>query len=123
MDNEDIPVFGDGRILRDFLYVEDLVECLLMTAATEEAHGKVFNVGTGVPVCFIDLAKMIAEIAGSGKAVYTEFTQERKEVEPGDYYADITRIQQVVGWAPKVPLDEGIRKTIYFYRKHKKEYW
>jgi UDP-glucose 4-epimerase len=123
MDNEDIPVFGDGRILRDFLYVEDLVECMLMTAATEEAYGKVFNVGTGVPVSFIDLAKMIAKIAGAGKAVYTEFTQERKEVEPGDYYTDITRIQQVVGWTPKVPLDEGIRKTIDFYRKHKMEYW
>jgi UDP-glucose 4-epimerase len=66
---------------------------------------------------------MIAVIAGAGKAVYTEFTQERREVEPGDYYADITRIQQVVGWAPKVPLDEGIRKTIDFYRKHKMEYW
>jgi UDP-glucose 4-epimerase len=123
MDNEEIPVFGDGRILRDFLYVKDLVTCMLMTATADEAFGKVFNVGTGVPVSFIDLAKKIVEIVGTGKAVYTEFTQERKEVEPGDYYADVTRIKKVVKWAPKVSLDEGIKHTIVFYRKYKKKYW
>ena len=123
MDDEEIPVFGDGRILRDFLYVEDLVSCLLMTAATEKAYGTVFNVGTGIPVSFIDLAKKIVEIAGTGKVAYREFTQERKEVEPGDYYADVTRIRNIVKWTPKVTLDKGIRKTIDYYRKHKKGYW
>lgn len=123
MDNEEIPVFGDGRILRDFLYVEDLVSCMVMTAATEGAYGKVFNVGTGIPVSFIDLAKKIVEIAGSGRVAYTEFTQERKEVEPGDYYADVTRIKNIVKWKPKVSLHDGIRKTIIFYKKYKKEYW
>lgn len=123
MDNEEIPVFGDGRILRDFLYVEDLVSCMLMTAATEEAYGNVFNVGTGIPVSFIDLAKKITEISGKGRVAYTEFTQERKEVEPGDYYADVSRIKKVVNWVPKVSLGVGIKKTIGFYRKYKKEYW
>jgi UDP-glucose 4-epimerase len=123
MDDEDIPVFGDGRILRDFIYVEDLVSCMLMTAATEDAYGTVFNVGTGVPVSFIDLAKKIIKIAGTGRVTYTEFTQERKEVEPGDYYADVSRIRNIVKWTPKVALDEGIQKTIYYYRTYKKEYW
>ncbi len=123
MDNEDIPVFGDGRILRDFLYVEDLVECMVMMTGTDAVYGKVFNVGTGVPVSFIELAKKIVEIAGTGKAQFTEFTQERKEVEPGDYYADISRIRQTVGWAPRTTLEEGIGKTIEFYRKYRKEYW
>jgi len=123
MDNEEIPVFGDGRILRDFLYVKDLVSCMLMTATTDETYGKVFNIGAGVPVSFIELAKKIVEIAGTGKVAYTEFTQERKEVEPGDYYANISRIKQIVGWSPKVSLNQGIQQTIDFYSKHKKEYW
>ncbi len=123
MDNEEIPVFGDGRILRDFLYVKDLVTCILMTATTDGAYGKVFNVGTGVPVSFVELAKKIVEIAGTGKVAYTEFTQERKEVEPGDYYANISRIKQIVGWTPKVSLNQGIQQTIDFYMNHKKEYW
>ena len=123
MDNDEIPVMGDGRILRDFLFVEDLVSSLLKVASTEEVYGKVFNVGTGVPVSFFDLAEKIVAIAGSGRTKFTEFTQERKEVEPGDYYADITRIKKVTGWGPVVPLDEGIAKTIEFYRQFRKEYW
>ncbi len=123
MDDDDIPVFGDGRILRDFLYVDDLVQCMLMTASAEGAYGEVFNIGSGVPVSFIELAEKIASISGMGRAKYTEFTQERKEVEPGDYYADIGKIGRVVGWAPKTPLDEGIRKTIEYYRQHRREYW
>ncbi len=123
MDNEEIPVMGDGRILRDFLYVEDLVDSMLKVTLTGDAYGKVFNVGTGVPVSFIELAQKIVTIAGSGKTKFTEFTQERKEVEPGDYYADITRIKKITGWEPRVPLDEGIAKTIDFYRQFRREYW
>lgn len=123
IDDEDIPVFGDGRILRDFIYVDDLVECMLAVATTEKAYGEVFNVGTGIPVSFIDLAKTIARIAGTGRPKFTEFTQERKEVEPGDYYADITKIKKITGWEPKTSLEEGIARTVEFYRKYKKEYW
>jgi len=123
IDDALIPVFGDGRILRDFLYVEDLVDCFLQVATCDRAYGEVFNVGTGVPTCFIDLAKKIATLAGTGNVSFTQFTQERKEVEPGDYYTDISKIRRIVGWEPKTVLDEGLRKTIEFYRKHKKEYW
>jgi len=123
LDDEEIPVFGDGRILRDFLYVEDLIDSMLKVAATDEAYGKVFNVGTGVPVSFFDLAEKIVSIAGTGKTRFTEFTRERKEVEPGDYYADITRIMRTTGWRPATSLDHGIAGTIDFYRKYRKEYW
>jgi UDP-glucose 4-epimerase len=123
MDDEVVPVFGDGRILRDFLYVDDLVDCFLQVASCDKADGEVFNVGTGIAISFIDLAKKIVEIAGRGRVTFTEFTQERKDVEPGDYYTDISKIKRVVGWNPQTSLEEGLRKTIEFYRKYKKEYW
>jgi UDP-glucose 4-epimerase len=123
LDDEMIPVFGDGRILRDFIYVDDLVTCLLQVAATEAAYGEVFNVGVGIPVSFYELAKKIVEVVGSGRVDFTEFTQERKEVEPGDYYADISKLKRIVGWTPATPLDDGIRKTADFYRSFRKEYW
>jgi len=123
MDDEMIPVFGDGHILRDFLYVDDLVDCFLQVAACSAAFGEVFNVGTGIPISFIDLAKKIMEVTGSGKVAFTEFTKERKEVEPGDYYTDISKIRKIVGWMPKTDLSGGLKKTIEFYRKYKKEYW
>jgi UDP-glucose 4-epimerase len=123
MDDEDVPVFGNGHILRDFIYVGDLVQCMLAVAATEASYGEVFNVGTGVPVSFLELAIKIVKIAGRGRVTFTEFTQERKEVEPGDYYADITKIRNTVRWEPTTSLDEGIAKTIEFYNKYRKEYW
>ena len=123
LDDAEIPVFGDGRILRDFLYVDDLVRCLLMVAVTDRAYGEVFNVGTGIPVSFQSLAETIVKVVGKGKVKFTEFTQERKEVEPGDYYTNISKIGSLVGWEPKVPLEEGIKSTADFYRSHRKEYW
>ena len=123
MDGEKIPVFGDGRILRDFLYVDDLVECLLKVAMTDGAYGEVFNIGTGTPISFNQLAQKIIEITGTGKVKFTEFTQERKEVEPGDYYADISKIKKITGWKPHTSLDDGISKTVAYYKKYKGKYW
>src|SRR5512139_3978818 len=59
IDDEAIPVFRDGPILRDFLYVDDLVDCFIETATCPKAYGEVFNVGTGSPINFIDLAQKI----------------------------------------------------------------
>ena len=123
LDDADIPVFGDGRILRDFLYVDDLVDCLLTVALKDEAYGEVFNIGTGVPVSFLDIAKKIVQVVGTGRVQFTEFTRERKEVEPGDYYTDIRKISRVAGWRPQTSPEEGIKKTAGYYRKYRKEYW
>lgn len=123
MDNEVIHLFGDGRILRDYLYIDDLTDSLLAVALNDNAYGEVYNVGSGVPLSFIDLANKIISIAGSGSIDHTEFTAERKALEPGDYYADITKIKNTIGWEPKIPLDEGIKRTIEFYKKYKSKYW
>jgi nucleoside-diphosphate-sugar epimerase len=123
LDDAEIPVFGDGRILRDFLYVDDLVRCLLMVAVTDKAYGEVFNVGTGIPVSFQSLAETIIKVVGKGTVKFTEFTQERKEVEPGDYYTNISKLRSYVGWESRVALEEGIKRTADFYRMHRKEYW
>lgn len=123
MDNEVIPIFGDGRILRDYLYIDDLTESLITIADSDVAYGEVYNVGSGVPLSFVDLANKIIEISGSGRVDYTEFTTERKALEPGDYYADITKIKKTINWSPKISIDEGIKKTIEYYKKYKEHYW
>jgi len=123
LDDETIPIFGDGRILRDFLYIDDLTEVLMMCGLTEAAYGSVFNVGSGTGISFIELAEKIIEIAGSGRYKYAPFTTERKRLEPGDYWADITRIKSVVGWEPRVSLEEGLQRTILYYRTYRDHYW
>jgi UDP-glucose 4-epimerase len=123
MDSEVIHLFGDGRILRDYLYIDDLTESLIATALSDKVYGEVYNIGSGVPLSFIELANKIIEISGSGEVDYTEFTSERKALEPGDYYADITKIKNAIGWQPKTSLEDGIKKTIEYYKKNKKHYW
>ena len=123
VDDETISVFGDGSLVRDFLYIDDTVEAIMMCAATEEAYGEVFNVGDEKPSSFLELAKTIIDVAKKGRWKFAPFTKERAAQEPGDYYSDISKIKRVVGWQPKYTLAEGIRKTIDYYQKYKPYYW
>ncbi|MBU0682800.1 MAG: GDP-mannose 4,6-dehydratase [Candidatus Omnitrophica bacterium] len=123
VEGKTIKVFGDGSILRDFLYVEDTVRALLTCAMCEEAYGEVFNVGHNKPSTFLELAKNIVKIAGKGDWEMVPFTKERLIQEPGDFYSDITKIKNIVGWEPKVFLEEGIGRTVRYYEEHKQYYW
>jgi len=123
LDGEAIPVFGDGRILRDYLYIDDLVEALLLAGAREEATGQVYNVGTGAPIDFRTLAELIVRLAGTGSTQFVPFTEERKQLEPGDYYSDISKIRSALGWTPHISLEEGLRRTVVYYRCHRRHYW
>ncbi|MGA1796515.1 MAG: NAD-dependent epimerase/dehydratase family protein [bacterium] len=123
IDNETIKVFGDGSLKRDFLYIDDTIEAVLMCAATEEAYGEVFNVGNDAPSSFLELATTIIRVARSGRWEFAPFTPERAAQEPGDFYSDISKIRRIVGWEPRYTLEEGLRKTIDYYRKYKSHYW
>jgi UDP-glucose 4-epimerase len=123
LDNDTIKVFGDGSILRDFLYVDDCVEAIIGSALTPEAFGEIFNVGSDIPVSFLELVQTIVKVAGEGKWEYAEFSAERKAQEPGDFYSDVTKIERIVGWKPTTSLEEGLAKTIEYYRKYRDKYW
>lgn len=123
IDNDTIKVFGDGSILRDFLYVADTVEAILECAASDEAYGEVFNVGHDKPCSFLELAKTIIKITISGEWKFAPFTSVRLAQEPGHFYSDITKIRKIAGWEPKTSLEEGLKKTINYYGKYKKFYW
>lgn len=123
MDNQKIQVFGDGSILRDFLLVDDCVEAILMSAITPEAYGEIFNVGSDIPVSFLELVKTIVNVAKQGHWEFAEFSPERKAQEPGDFYSDVSKMARIVGWKPKTSLEDGLAMTIDYYRQHKKHYW
>ncbi len=123
LDNQTIPVFGDGDILRDFLYVEDTVEAILMCALNPKAEGEVFNIGHDHPQNFRQLAESIVQIAGCGRWGLAPFSKERLAQEPGDFYSDITKIRQYIEWSPKTKLEEGLGQTIAYYKENKAHYW
>lgn len=123
IDGETIKVFGDGKILRDFVYVGDCVEAILASAATDEAYGEVLNVGDDHPSSFLELAQTVVEEAGSGAWELAPFSAERAAQEPGDFYSDISKIRRMVGWSPEVSLRDGVGLTIAYYRANKERYW
>ncbi|OBK96477.1 NAD-dependent dehydratase [Mycobacterium asiaticum] len=123
IDGEEMKVFGTGEIKRDFLYVDDCIEAMLMSALSEDAYGEILNVATGEPLDFITFAKTLVEVAPSAGWSYAPFSPERAAQEPGDFYADIGKIKRVVGWQPRTLLREGLSKTVAYYRLNKEHYW
>lgn len=123
VDDETVKVFGDGTIKRDFLYVDDCVQAMLMCAATEQAYGQLFNVGVDKPVTFLELVETLIAVAGTGRWEFAPFTPERAAQEPGDFYSDITKIRSIVGWEPATSMEQGLHCTVEYYRKYKTHYW
>jgi len=123
LEGQSIPVFGDGARFRDFLYVDDTVEAILACAGCAAAYGQVFNVGNDATATFRELAQTIVRLAGSGSWQLAPFSPERRAQEPGDFRSDISRIGRVVGWVPTTSLEDGLRRTIDFYRLHQRAYW
>jgi UDP-glucose 4-epimerase len=119
MDNKKIQVFGNGENKRDFNYIDDVIDALILIAE-KEAYGEVFNLG-GENASVLDLAKAVSESIG-GSYEIVPYPDEVKRVEVGDFIASYDKIKKL-GWKPKTTLKEGIRRTKEFYEKNKAYYW
>jgi len=118
-----IPVFSDGKQIRDFNHVEDIVDALLLCAANPVADGETYNLGGDEPVALQDLARMMVNYSGYGSWQSVPFPPERKKIDIGDYHGDYRKIADHLGWRPRITLSEGIIETLNFYRLHQGEYW
>ncbi len=127
IEGKPIQIFGDGMQLRDFNYVDDCVEAMLLAGASHNANGKIYNLGSTEVVGLKELADSLVEIAqlGGQKANYEliPFPPERKAIDIGDYYSDFGLIAKELGWQPKIPLKDGLKKTLDFYQQHHRHYW
>ena len=120
---KEIEVFGDGLQRRDFNYVDDAVRAFLLAATRDEAIGQVYNLGDAEVVSLLALAERLVELNGSGSYRVVPFPDDRKAIDIGDYYSDFSRIKAGLGWEPAVGLDEGVQRSLDFYREHGPAYW
>ena len=122
-----IKVFGDGMQLRDFNYVDDCVQALLLAGDSDVANGNVYNLGSPEVVNLKDLAAMMVgqgQAAGlGGDYEVVPFPPERKAIDIGDYHSDFSLIARELGWAPQVPLASGLAQTVAYYRRYATHYW
>ena len=112
----------EGNQLRDFTYVDDAVDAFLMAAASDDANGKIFNLGGDRVVSLKELADLLVEIHGGGAYEVREFPKDRKRIDIGDYYADCSLVRSTLGWEPKVVLPESLQRTLEYYQEHLDKY-
>jgi nucleoside-diphosphate-sugar epimerase len=118
-----IQIFGDGRQRRDFNFVEDVVDALLRAAEAPQAQGQVFNLGHAGHVSLKELAALLITLNGSGDVEFVPFPPGRQAIDIGDYYSDVRKIKETLGWCPQVSLREGLGQTLAYYREHRAHYW
>lgn len=118
-----ILVFGDGKQIRDFNYVDDVVDAIILSAQSNDANGLIFNLGADDPINLEDTAKLMIEISNQASYELVPFPADRKAIDIGDYYANYHKISSKLGWQPKVELKDGLKRTIDFYKEFKKNYW
>lgn len=123
IENQPIKVFGDGLQLRDFNYVDDCVEALLLAGANNESNGKIYNLGSKEVIGLKDLAEMMVNLGHGGRFELVPFPPERKAIDIGDYYSDFSLISNELGWTPRVGLREGLQKTMAYYLANHAHYW
>ena len=106
-----IEVYGNGSQVRDFLYIDDLVELFLKATTTERAVGEVFNAGGPAPVSVRLAAEVVARVVGQGLVAEVPWPRGEFAVETGDYLSDLRNVRRVLGWQPRTDLAEGIELT------------
>jgi UDP-glucuronate decarboxylase len=108
-----ITIFGDGTQTRSFTYVTDQIEGLLRLAALDNVQGSIVNIGNDKETKIIELAKMVLDIAGSTSGItYHPLPED----DPLRRRPDISRARTLLGWEPKVALQDGLLHTVEWFR-------
>jgi dTDP-L-rhamnose 4-epimerase len=114
MQGRGINVFEDGRESRDFVYVDDVVEATVLALTRKAAANRVFNVGTGVPVSVLDVARTLCRLFGADVPI--EITGNFRVGDIRHNYADMTLIRETLGFEPAWSFERGIAELVAWAR-------
>lgn len=118
-----ISIYGDGKQIRDFNYVDDVVSAMQLAALSEQADGEVFNLGDAHPVNLKDTARLLVTLREQGRYRFIPFPDDRKQIDIGDYYGNFQKITTRLNWKPVTSLREGLTRTVEYYAQHCQQYW
>ena len=122
LEDKPFEVWG-GEQLRDMTYVDDVTAAFLAAAAEPACHGGIYNIGGSPPASLHDLAELVVRLSG-GQARYATrtFPADRARIDIGSYHADDSAFRAASGWAPQVSLEDGIARTLDWYRSRLGDY-
>lgn len=123
MSKGELTIFGDGRQMRDYVYVEDVAEAIIATSINKRCVGNIYNIGTGVGTSFLEMAETITKVVGQGSIKCVSWPKNYQNIETGDYISDISSLKRDTGFSPCINLTEGVKKTFEYYKKNKRFYW
>ncbi len=112
-----IQVFGDGRQLRDPVYIDDAVDAFLRAGAVRNPPHRMWNVGGAQALPLSAIAASVSAAADSPAPVFQPFPPELKPIDIGSFYTDSACIRKDLGWAPSVDFTSGVQRTIEYYRR------
>jgi nucleoside-diphosphate-sugar epimerase len=111
-----LEIYGDGRQLRDPLYVDEAVDAMLLAGAAPQLASRSYNIGGPEPLSLAEIAATTSCAGGLPPPVHRDFPEERKAIDIGSYYTDSTRFREDIEWKSEVRFADGIRRTIAYYR-------
>lgn len=123
LEGEPILIYGDGSQLRDYNYVDDVVDALLMAAETDTCYGDVLNLGSQEVFSLSQTAEIFLDLHPDGQVSYVPFPKSRLSIDIGDYQGDFSRIHGALGWSPKTNFRDGMRRTLEYYQQNREKYW
>lgn len=110
--NKTLNIFGSGNQLRDYVYIDDLVDAFILAGFTKSSSG-IYNLGYGDGITFEDMVKLIVNTIGKGHIKHTEWPNNFEAVETGSYVTNIKKIKDELGFYPKFNFIEGIKKSFF----------
>lgn len=122
LSGEPIKLFGNGVSLRDFNYVDDVVEAFLLSGINPDIYGKTFNLGSDERVSIKYFVETLNKICAL-KYEPVDFPPEHAVIDIGDFYADFSEFNSLTGWKPKTNLEQGLKNTIAYFKPRQKLYW
>ena len=122
LEGKPIQVFGDGKQRRDYNYVEDVLDALLIAATEKNAIGKVYNLGAPDPLSLEDTAKIMCQSIEDSDYKMIPFPEDRKAIDVGDFICDYSAFRDQFGWEPKVSFEDGIQRSLEYFRKDIEHY-
>ncbi len=105
-----------GTQLRDFVYIDDVVEAIIKSLENKNTNGHIINLGSGKPIKIKNIILKICKIIGSGKPKFGKIKFRKDEIK--NLYPSITKAKKVLNWFPKIEINLGLKKTINYYRKN-----
>ena len=112
---KNLTIYGDGKQTRSFCYVSDMVEWIYKAMFSKKTKGEIFNLGNPEEYTVLELAEKIKEITGAkSKLVFEPLPQD----DPMQRQPDISKAKEVLGWEPKVKIEDGLKKTIEYYKNN-----